>query len=304
MDERDKSVVDEQAKDNAAVSQEQMAVTEGSEDEIVLPPKRGRGRPPKNPRPDGEGYQIPEGQADPGTDSGDVSDEVPVESDEEEDSAPTQSNDYSFDQHGMRFIAELVRQQNQAQEGLIRAQTEFSNSVMDRMDVYRMQMSNLQSEVAEKEKNRLRADFLAAQDKADEYQEEIHQLRDQLDGANRKAVKLSARLESLTAENESLRQQVKSLKEQWEELEKGKSTQKQVFPEVTAYQYPPEGFWKRRRRRRFLEKVYQNSSFSEEQLQVIREADRMGIPFERLAQICSPDIPAENMKLKLDYSKR
>ena len=54
----------------------------------------------------------------------------------------------------------------------------------------------------------------------------------------------------------------------------------------------------------FLEKVYQNSSFSEEQLQVIREADRMGIPFERLVQICSPDIPAENMKLKLDYSKR
>ena len=134
--------------------------------------------------------------------------------------------------------------------------------------------------------------------------EEIHQLRDQLDGANRKAVKLSAKLESLIAENESLRQQVRSLKEQWEELEKGKSTQQQTFPEMTTYQYPPEGFWKRRRRRRFLEKVYQNSSFSEEQLQVIREADRMGIPFERLAQICSPDIPAENMKLKLDYSKR
>ena len=304
MDERDKSVADEQVKVSTSAAEEKAAEAEIGQDEIVLPPKRGRGRPPKNPRPNGEGDQIPESSTDLGADSGDVSDEVPSESDEEEDSAPTQSNDYSFDQHGMRFIAELVRQQNQAQEGMIRAQTEFSNSVMDRMDDYRIQMSKLQSEVAEKEKNRLRADYLAAQDKADEYMEEIHQLRDQLDGANRKAVKLSAKLESLTAENESLRQQVKSLKEQWEELEKGKSTQQQTFREMTAYQYPPEGFWKRRRRRRFLEKVYQNSSFSEEQLQVIREADRMGIPFERLAQICSPDIPAENMKLKLDYSKR
>ena len=30
----------------------------------------------------------------------------------------------------------------------------------------------------------------------------------------------------------------------------------------------------------------------------------MGVPFERLMQICSPEIPPENMKLKLDYSKR
>ena len=301
MDERDKSLAEEQAKETAAAAEISAAETEGSEDEIVLPPKRGRGRPPKNPRTEREEERIPEDSRD---DSSGMSDEVSPASGAEEEPAEARPNDYSFDQHGMRFIAELVRQQNQAQEGMIRAQTEFSNSVMDRMDDYRIQMSKLQSEVAEKEKNRLRADYLAAQDKADEYMEEIHQLRDQLDGANRKAVKLSAKLESLTAENESLRQQVKSLKEQWEELEKGKSTQQQTFPEMTAYQYPPEGFWKRRRRRRFLEKVYQNSSFSEEQLQVIREADRMGIPFERLAQICSPDIPAENMKLKLDYSKR
>lgn len=304
MDERDKSVADEQVKVSTSAAEEKAAETETGQDEIVLPPKRGRGRPPKNPRPEGEKDRIMEVPEDSGDDSADISDELPSGSDEEEEQAKVQPNDYSFDQHGMRFIAELVRQQNQAQEGMIRAQTEFSNSVMDRMDDYRIQMSKLQSEVAEKEKNRLRADFLAAQDKADEYQEEIHQLRDQLDGANRRAVKLSAKLESLTAENESLRQQVKSLKEQWTELEKGKSTQKQVFSETMAYQYPQEGFWKRRRRRRFLEKVYQNSSFSEEQLQVIREADRMGIPFERLAQICSPDIPAENMKLKLDYSKR
>ena len=304
MDERDKSLAEEQAKETAAAAEISAAETEGSEDEIVLPPKRGRGRPPKNPKSDEEEDRRPEVPACPGNDPDNVSDEVPSETDEAEEPTITQSNDYTYDQHGMRFIAELVRQQNQAQEGMIRAQTEFSNSVMDRMDDYRIQMSKLQSEVAEKEKNRLRADYLAAQDKADEYMEEIHQLRDQLDGANRKAVKLSAKLESLTAENESLRQQVRSLKEQWEELEKGKSTQQQTFPEMTTYQYPPEGFWKRRRRRRFLEKVYQNSSFSEEQLQVIREADRMGIPFERLAQICSPDIPAENMKLKLDYSKR
>ena len=304
MDERDKSLAEEQAKETAAAAEISAAETEGSEDEIVLPPKRGRGRPPKNPKSDEEEDRRPEVPACPGNDPDNVSDEVPSETDEAEEPTITQSNDYTYDQHGMRFIAELVRQQNQAQEGMIRAQTEFSNSVMDRMDDYRIQMSKLQSEVAEKEKNRLRADYLAAQDKADEYMEEIHQLRDQLDGANRKAVKLSAKLESLTAENESLRQQVRSLKEQWEELEKGKSTQQQTFPEMAAYQYPPEGFWKRRRRRRFLEKVYQNSSFSEEQLQVICDADRMGIPFERLVQICSPDIPAENMKLKLDYSKR
>jgi uncharacterized phage infection (PIP) family protein YhgE len=304
MDERDKSLAEEQAKETAAAAEISAAETEGSEDEIVLPPKRGRGRPPKNPKSDEEEDRRPEVPACPGNDPDNVSDEVPSETDEAEEPTITQSNDYTYDQHGMRFIAELVRQQNQAQEGMIRAQTEFSNSVMDRMDDYRIQMSKLQSEVAEKEKNRLRADYLAAQDKADEYMEEIHQLRDQLDGANRKAVKLSAKLESLTAENESLRQQVRSLKEQWEEVEKGKSTQQQIFPEMTAYQYPPEGFWKRRRRRRFLEKVYQNSSFSEEQLQVICDADRMGIPFERLVQICSPDIPAENMKLKLDYSKR
>lgn len=304
MDERDKSLTEEQAKETADAAELSAAEAESSEDEIMLPPKRGRGRPPKNPKPDGEEDRVSEDPARPGDDSDYVSDEVPSGTDEAEDIAIARPNDYSFDQHGMRFIAELVRQQNQAQEGMIRAQTEFSNSVMDRMDDYRIQMSKLQSEVAEKEKNRLRADYLAAQDKADEYMEEIHQLRDQLDGANRKAVKLSARIESLTAENESLRQQIKSLKEQWEELEKGKSTQQQTFPEMMAYQYPPEGFWKRRRRRRFLEKVYQNSSFSEEQLQVIRDADRMGIPFERLVQICSPDIPAENMKLKLDYSKR
>ena len=304
MDERDKSLTEEQAKETTDAAELSAAEAESSEDEIVLPPKRGRGRPPKNPRPDEEEDRRPEAPARPGDDPDDVSDEVPFGTDEAEDPTITQPNDYSFDQHGMRFIAELVRQQNQAQEGMIRAQAEFSNSVMDRMDDYRIQMSKLQSEVAEKEKNRLRADYLAAQDKADEYMEEIHQLRDQLDGANRKAVKLSARLESLTAENESLRQQVKSLKEQWDELEKERKVPRQATAESPVYQCPPEGFWKRRRRRRFLEKVYQNSSFSEEQLQVIRDADRMGIPFERLAQICSPDIPAENMKLKLDYSKR
>ena len=304
MDVRDKSFTDEQVKEAASAAEKNAADPETGEDELVLPKRRGRGRPPKNPKPDVEGDRIPEDIEGPEDDSNDISDEVPHESEEGEDPASARQNDYSFDQHGMRFIAELIRQQNQTQEGLIRAQTEFSNSVMDRMDGYRMQMSKLQSEVAEKEKNRLRADFLAAQDKADEYREEIHQLRDQLDGANRKAVKLSAKMESLAAENESLRQQVKSLKEQWEELEKGKVIPEQTFSDITAYQYPAEGFWKRRRRRRFLEKVFQNPSYSQEQLDVIRQADRMGVPFERLMQICSPEIPPENMKLKLDYSKR
>ena len=154
MDERDKSLAEEQAKETAAAAEISAAETEGSEDEIVLPPKRGRGRPPKNPRTEREEERIPEDSRD---DSSGMSDEVSPASGAEEEPAEARPNDYSFDQHGMRFIAELVRQQNQAQEGMIRAQTEFSNSVMDRMDDYRIQMSKLQSEVAEKEKNRLRA---------------------------------------------------------------------------------------------------------------------------------------------------
>ncbi len=50
MDERDKSLAEEQAKETAAAAEISAAETEGSEDEIVLPPKRGRGRPPKNPK--------------------------------------------------------------------------------------------------------------------------------------------------------------------------------------------------------------------------------------------------------------
>ena len=41
MDERDKSLAEEQAKETAAAAEISAAETEGSEDEIVLPPKRG-----------------------------------------------------------------------------------------------------------------------------------------------------------------------------------------------------------------------------------------------------------------------
>lgn len=96
MDERDKSLAEEQAKETAAAAEISAAETEGSEDEIVLPPKRGRGRPPKNPKSDEEEDRRPEVPACPGNDPDNVSDEVPSETDEAEEPTITQSNDYTY----------------------------------------------------------------------------------------------------------------------------------------------------------------------------------------------------------------
>ena len=123
------------------------------------------------------------------------------------------AQDFVMVSRGMQLLTELVKTQNQTQEKLIRSQTEFSSSVMDRMDQYRMQISKLENEAAEKEKNRLRDSYLEAQQKADERMEEIHQLRTQLDLSGRKVLKLNVRVEKLTEENESLRQQLQAMKE-------------------------------------------------------------------------------------------
>ena len=285
MDERDK---------------DQLEQTENSGEEIVVPPKRGRGRP-KN-----EEQEVP--VATENQEEGELTDQPESVDEGESPSGDTnrgekQTRDYSFSEKGTQIIAELVKSQNEAQANMIRAQTEFSNQVMDRMDNYRMQMAALQNEISEKEKTRLRADFLSAQDKLDEYQEKIQKLRNQLDIVNRKNMKLTNRVEALTVENESFRQQVKNLKEQWDALEKEEPKPPTMQEQEPVVSFPKEGWFKRRQRRRFLKKVLERSDFSDEQKEVIRKADARGLPFEKLAQICNPSIPPANMERMITYSK-
>ena len=285
MDERDK---------------DQLEQTENSGEEIVVPPKRGRGRP-KN-----EEQEVP--VATENQEEGELTDQPESVDEGESPSGDTnrgekQTRDYSFSEKGTQIIAELVKSQNEAQANMIRAQTEFSNQVMDRMDNYRMQMAALQNEISEKEKTRLRSDVLSAQDKLDEYQEKIQKLRNQLDLVNRKNMKLTNRVEALTAENESFRQQVKNLKEQWDALEKEEPKPPTMQEQEPVVSFPKEGWFKRRQRRRFLKKVLERSDFSDEQKEVIRKADARGLPFEKLAQICNPSIPPANMERMITYSK-
>ena len=285
MDERDK---------------DQLEQTENSGEEIVVPPKRGRGRP-KN-----EEQEVP--VATENQEEGELTDQPESVAEGESPSGDTnrgekQTRDYSFSEKGTQIIAELVKSQNEAQANMIRAQTEFSNQVMDRMDNYRMQMAALQNEISEKEKTRLRADFLSAQDKLDEYQEKIQKLRNQLDIVNRKNMKLTNRVEALTVENESFRQQVKTLKEQWDALEKQEPKPPSMQEQEPVVSFPKEGWLKRRQRKRFLKKVLEGEDFSDEQKEVIRKADAGGLPFERLVQICNPSIPPANMERMITYSK-
>lgn len=285
MDERDK---------------DQLEQTENSGEEIVVPPKRGRGRP-KN-----EEQEVP--VATENQEEGELTDQPESVDEGESPSGDTnrgekQTRDYSFSEKGTQIIAELVKSQNEAQANMIRAQTEFSNQVMDRMDNYRMQMAALQNEISEKEKTRLRADFISAQDKLDEYQEKIQKLRNQLDIVNRKNMKLTNRVEALTVENESFRQQVKTLKEQWDALEKQEPKPPSMQEQEPVVSFPKEGWLKRRQRKRFLKKVLEGEDFSDEQKEVIRKADAGGLPFERLVQICNPSIPPANMERMITYSK-
>lgn len=285
MDERDKELEEQAA---------------GSEEEIVMPPKRGRGRP-KNEEP--EAPTSAEAQAEEKqTDQSETTDKGKSSS---EDFSPgeKQTQDYSLSAKGTQIIAELVKSQNKAQENMIRVQTEFSNQVMDRMDNYRLQMSQMQSEIAEKDKTRLRADYLSLQDKLDEYQEKVGKLMAQLDNVNRKNLKLTGRTETLTSENESLRQQVKALQDQIEALKKMEppTPPKQTSEETVSF--PKEGWLTRMRRKRFLKKIFARTDFSDQQKDIIWKADAKGIPFEMLAQICDPSIPAANMERMITYSK-
>ena len=348
------------------------------EEQIAGPVKRGRGRPPKNQNPGQTEVANPatmaeDGEAMPGTRASD-----PAETEWEDSSDPERTDtayperppaqDFVMVSRGMQLLTELVKTQNQTQEKLIRSQTEFSRSVMDRMDQYRMQISRLESEAAEKEKNRLRDSYLEAQQKADERMEEIHQLRTQLDLSGRKVLKLNVRVEKLTEENESLRQQLQACKDRAvegsmiaaggratdnasgaavevgasgvEDFDKdlisasgtgapdqnpsstsgagaldqnpssasgtGESEKKTTHASASGKGETSSGFcgWGQRRRKKFLEKVYCDRRYSDQQIAVIQEADKAGIPLSGLKELCDPKISLGNMQVMLSYMKR
>ena len=363
-----------------SVTSEETVSDEGrkQEEQIAGPVKRGRGRPPKNQNPEQAEAANPATVAEdvgamPGTQ---VSDSAETERENSSDSEKTDTayperppaQDFVMVSRGMQLLTELVKTQNQTQEKLIRSQTEFSSSVMDRMDQYRMQISKLESEAAEKEKNRLRDSYLEAQQKADERMEEIHQLRSQLDLSGRKVLKLNVRVEKLTEENESLRQQIQAMKEKAAERSRvaagGRATgsatgetaevgisEMEDFDNVTATSsgagalnqnmssaseagapdqntssasgaetldknpaHPSgsgkgeasSGFcgWGQRRRKKFLEKVYCDRRYSDEQIALIQEADKAGISLSGLKELCDPKISLGNMQVMLSYMKR
>lgn len=362
------------AKSEVAVSDEDRKL----EEQVAGPVKRGRGRPPKNQKPDQAEAANPANMAEdvwamPGMQ---VSDPAETERENSSDSEKTDTayperppaQDFVMVSRGMQLLTELVKTQNQTQEKLIRSQTEFSSSVMDRMDQYRMQISKLESEAAEKEKNRLRDSYLEAQQKADERMEEIHQLRTQLDLSGRKVLKLNVRVEKLTEENESLRQQLQAFKDRAVEgsmiaagdrvtdnasgaavevgasgvegLDKdsiaasgagaldqnppstsgagasnqnpsnasrvGASEKKTTHASASGKGETSSGFcgWGQRRRKKFLEKVYCDRRYSDQQIALIQEADRAGIPLSGLKELCDPKISLGNMQVMLSYMKR
>ena len=358
-----------------SVTSEETVSDEGrkQEEQIAGPVKRGRGRPPKNQNPEQAEAANPATVAEdvgamPGTQ---VSDSAETERENSSDSEKTDTayperppaQDFVMVSRGMQLLTELVKTQNQTQ-----SQTEFSSSVMDRMDQYRMQISKLESEAAEKEKNRLRDSYLEAQQKADERMEEIHQLRSQLDLSGRKVLKLNVRVEKLTEENESLRQQIQAMKEKAAERSRvaagGRATgsatgetaevgisEMEDFDNVSATvsgagalnqnmssaseagapdqntssasgaetldknpAHPSgsgkgeasSGFcgWGQRRRKKFLEKVYCDRRYSDEQIALIQEADKAGISLSGLKELCDPKISLGNMQVMLSYMKR
>lgn len=312
-----------QADDSVKTEASDSAEGRKREEQPLGPVKRGRGRPPKNQKSEttesaGEdkeheasASQVPSANLNPAENAA-VSDA--------EDGKPenSQAQEYVLVSRGMELLTELVRSQNQSQEKLIRSQTEFSSSVMDRMDQYRMQISKLESEAAEKEKNRLRDSYLEAQRKADECMEEIHQLRTQLDLSGRKVLKLNVRIEKLTEENESLRQQLQVIKEKTIEENKpvsgsrtNTSSNEKEDGAAGADGEPGKdlensGFrgWSKRRRKKFLEKVYCDRRYSDEQIELIQEADRAGVPLSGLKELCDPKISLGNMQVMLSYMRR
>lgn len=302
-----------------------MAAAGGENDagtEPVTQTRRGRGRPPKNPpqavQAEGAKERMDAGETAVTESSQEMEEKSPQ--DQKASSAPTQ--DYALIAHGIQLLTEIVRSQSQTQESLMKAQTEFSNSVMDRMDQYRSHTSKLESEAAEREKERLRDLYEEAQRKADESMEEINTLKTQLDLANRKNLKLSMRIEKLTAECEDTRKKLEELKDQKTVQAAAETAARNPAaaetssgPEEegaadTGAQSEPErqtglfGGWKRKRRRKFLEKVYCDRRYSDMQISVIQDADRSGVTLSDLKEMCDPNIAPAKMQVMLSYIRR
>lgn len=275
-------------------------VTDSLQDpEEILNAKRGRGRPRSRLPEESQSVEVPAG----GTETAEP---------ESKEDGKSGSQHFILTDRTAQLLAEIVRTQNQSQADFIRAQSEFSNSVMDRMDSYRILLTRLQNEVAEKDKSRMRADLMAAQDQADEYQKEISRLKAKIDEADRTILELSIRSEKLRAEAETFQKSLKELRKEKQEREMLRDRKMcqaaRTFTVDTEDMEPRcrvrEGWFTRRRRRKYLQKVYESDAFTDEQKEVIREADQSEIPFERLTLICSPDIPPENMKMMALYLQR
>lgn len=280
------------------------------------------------------------------------------------------AQDIAIIYQGMQILGEIVRSQNETQQKFLQAQTEFSNSVMDRMDTYRMEFARLQSEVAEKEKNRLRADYLTAQDKADQVSEENRQLRAQLDATGKKLIRMNARVESVESENESLHRKLSRRGEagipQGDEIHDLRTSEagddsgrgivdRQSEPakrelrgsasgstgssrnghDVGSTGTPRSGHtvgdtgssggshaaghgraaaqrrepdrpgWRERRRQKklqkarekFLKRIDRDARFSDEQVDLIHEAEKSGIPLEKLELMADPNTAVEKMRV-------
>ena len=202
----------------------------------AMPPKRGRGRPRKislengpadsSTRPDGNenrGGEETKKESE-GSRSNDIHEADTAESLQRGDfhdySRPSGHQNFAFIAQGVQILGEIVKSQAETQERLMQSQREFSNSVMDRMESYRKEMSRVQNESAQKEKSRLQQDYVKMSEKADEYSDENSQLKSQLEAAGRKILKLNARINSLEMQKSSLAEKLSASEKSLEDLRK------------------------------------------------------------------------------------
>lgn len=202
----------------------------------AMPPKRGRGRPRKIPlengpadrstrsdeNENGGGEETKKESEESG--SNDIHEAGTTESvqrDTFEDHPHFSSHqDFAFIAQGVQILGEIVKSQTETQERLMQSQREFSNSVMDRMESYRKEMSRVQNESAQKEKSRLQQDYVKMSEKADEYSDENSQLKSQLEAAGRKILKLNVRINSLEMQKSSLAEKLSASEKSLEDLRK------------------------------------------------------------------------------------
>lgn len=370
--------------------------------EDAAPQKRGRGRPRKNPPENESPEDSVEKPVDSGAEDEDTESSRGADDDEEEgkktemdyaqgaeeirsDRADTfyghpgssGHQDFALIAQGIQIIGEIVRSQTETQERLMQSQREFSNSVMDRMESYRQEISKVQNESAEKEKSRLQQDYLRMSEKADEYSDENSQLKIQLEAAGRKIVKLNSRIESLEMQKTSLEEKLTASEATLEDVRKRLVSAKATLEEntvlirkirdyaagtstgITADGMKEEhsnedtadggtsgggqeqgcphsgpaasktggagsdngenqkktlahSSWRESRRIRKIQKkrdrivmdACSDSRFSSEQIAVVRDAAKEGLPPEKLLEFCRPEIPAENMKAMLAYIRK